>query len=72
MTGYVMAYGPCIGCRKLFGFNPHKVPSLPVNGVRQPVCRDCVERANPRRIKNGLPPIVPAADAYEAIEEGEL
>lgn len=31
-----------------------KVPSIRVNGVREPVCRSCVERVNPVREKNGL------------------
>jgi hypothetical protein len=53
-----------------------RVPSLPANvsptGTREPICRDCVERANPRRIANGLEPIKPHADAYEACPEEEL
>lgn len=72
MTGYVFVLGHCVSCRKPFAFNPHKVPSLPVDGVRYPVCRDCIELANPRRKANGLPEIVPLPGAYEAIEEGEL
>jgi hypothetical protein len=27
-------------------FNPYKVPSLAVNGTRQPLCRYCAERWN--------------------------
>jgi hypothetical protein len=42
------------------------------NDVRQPICRACVERVNPVRVKNGLEPIVPHADAYEPCEESEL
>jgi len=70
--GYAIVMAPCIGCGRVFGFNPLRVPSLPVNGDRKPICRDCVERVNPMRIKNGLEPIVPLPDAYEAVEESGL
>jgi hypothetical protein len=57
----------------LFSYNPMRVPSIrDLNGVRQPVCRDCVEQVNPMRQKNGLAPIVPAEDAYEPISEEEM
>lgn len=67
--GYAMAFGACINCKQPFGFNPHKVPSVRVNGLREPICRACVEQANPKRIANGLEPIVIEPDAYEAVEE---
>lgn len=66
--GYMMAMGPCIGCKALFSFNPNRVPSVTVGGKKEPICRNCVDRANPLRVKNGLEPIVPAPDAYEAEE----
>jgi len=72
MTGYVMAHSACIGCGRVFSYNPVRVPSLFVNGQREPVCRDCVERVNPGRIKNGLAPIVPHPEAYEPCDESEL
>jgi hypothetical protein len=70
--GCVFALGHCFACHKPFSFNPLRVPSIRVNGSREPVCRECVELANPRRIANGLPAIVPAPDAYEACDEDEL
>lgn len=70
--GVIYCHGACFGCGQLFSFNPHRVPSIPINGVREPICRDCVERVNPQRIKNGLQPIVIARDAYEPIDESEL
>lgn len=70
--GYAMAMGPCIGCGRLFSFNPVAVPSAVVDGVREPICRDCVERANPIRIAKGLEPIVIRPDAYEPVEENAL
>jgi hypothetical protein len=70
--GYVFATSPCIGCGTLFSYNPVRVPSLTWKGTREPICANCVERVNPRRIANGLPPIVPFDDAYEAVDEREL
>jgi hypothetical protein len=70
--GYVTAMGNCVVCRKLFSFNPMRVPAITIAGTKEPVCAECVELANPERIKNGLPPIIPAADAYDACDEGEL
>lgn len=72
MTGYVFAMAPCVGCKQIFSFNPVRVPSLTWNGTRQPICRACVDRINPKRIANGVPPIVPLPDAYAECEEGEL
>jgi len=70
--GYALAMSPCIGCNRVFSYNPVRVPSLTHGGTRRPICADCVERVNPMRAKNGLPLIVPLPDAYEACEEGEL
>lgn len=72
MTGYVMAHSACIGCGRVFAYNPMRVPSLFINGNREPVCRDCVHKVNPARVKNGLAPIVPHPDAYEPCPEEEL
>ena len=72
--GYAMAVGSCIGCGRTFSFNPVKVPSitLSIDGNREPICQDCVNLVNPKRIANGLEPIVPSPDAYDACDEGEL
>jgi hypothetical protein len=73
MTGYVTVMSPCIGCGRVFSYNPHRVPSSSaLTGEREPICRPCVDRLNVIRKAKGLEPIVPAADAYEAIEESEL
>lgn len=69
---YAICIGTCIGCRQLFGFNPHRVPSVLVEGVREPVCAECVARVNPLRRARGLAEIVPAADAYEPVEASAL
>jgi hypothetical protein len=70
--GYITAMSACVGCGRLFSYNPMRVPSVVINGSREPVCRTCVERANPNRIRNGLEPIVPFPDAYEPCDESEL
>jgi hypothetical protein len=73
MSGFVLAYGACIGCKRVFGFNPKRVPSCSgLTGKREPICQQCVERVNPIRIANGLEPIRPAPDAYDGCEENEL
>lgn len=61
----------CICCEQLFAFNPFLVPSIEVEGVLEPLCRACVTLANPRRVANGLAPIVVRPGAYDAIPEGD-
>lgn len=77
--GYVTLMAPCFFCGKIFGSNPHKVPSVKVrngvpdaNGIREPVCKACVERLNKKLAAEGRPGWTVTADAYEAIEESEL
>lgn len=72
--GYVLCHSACFGCGRLISYNPLRVPSIrdPKTGSKEPICLDCVNRVNPQRIKNGLEPIRPAPDAYQACEEGEL
>lgn len=70
--GFVMAMSPCVGCGRVFSFNPMLVPSMTHEGAKRPICLDCVERVNPMRIKNGLEPIVPLPGAYDAADECEL
>lgn len=72
MTGFVLAHGDCINCGRPFSFNPVWVPSVRVKGVRQPVCRACMEGENSRRKAAGQPLLAIHPDAYEACEEGEL
>lgn len=46
MSGGVFVVGPCIICRQAFSFNAETVPSMVVDGVRQPVCEPCVPDVN--------------------------
>jgi hypothetical protein len=70
--GYAICIGTCMGCGRTFRFNPNRVPSIRINGVREPVCRQCVERANHHAREKGEPEFVIPANAYEAIDESEL
>ena len=66
MSDAVMfCFGACYTCRRPFSFAPTKVPSVRINGVKQPICKRCVDEVNPKRIANGLDPIVPLPGAYE-------
>lgn len=69
--GYILAMGTCYNCGEVFSFNPDKVPSLRVEGVRQPICKTCIDTANIIRKEKGLPPLTYAADAYSFASEGE-
>lgn len=70
--GFVQAYSPCAACGIAFFYNPMRVPSIVVNGERQPICRQCIDRINPVRLAKGLPPLEPLAGAYDAAEESEM
>ena len=71
MPGYVWIFGPCFGCGQLFTYSPTRVPSIRHRGERFAVCQNCVDLVNPRRIRNGLDPIVPLPGAYEPTAEDE-
>jgi hypothetical protein len=66
--GWMFVMGNCVVCGNLFTFNADRVPSAVVNGRREPICRACVERANPLRKAKGLPEIVILPGAYDAEE----
>lgn len=70
--GYYQAMSACIGCSRIFTYNPMRVPSIRINGVREPICQSCVDRVNPKREANGLGPIVPLPGAYEPCDESEI
>jgi hypothetical protein len=69
---YVLVTSACFGCGKIFSYHPNKVPSIPIEGERRPICQACVALVNPKRIKNGLPPIVILPGAYEPADEDEV
>ena len=68
---YVYLTSACVACGRLISYNPARVPSLRVNGVREPVCRACVESAN-ARLEPGQAPFVIHPEAYEPLPEKEF
>jgi len=71
--GYVIAQGLCWVCGRPFAFNPMKVPSMrQEDGRKEPVCLDCMTKANLTRKKNGMAPLPIAPDAYSPINEEDL
>ena len=67
--GFAYMMGFCIACKLPISFNPHAVPSLMVNGTREPLCRMCATRWNEMHPENARP-IQP--NAYDPIPEEEL
>jgi hypothetical protein len=57
--------GVCIVCTNVFSFNPRYVPSVKLEGVNQPICRQCVEDLNLRRSLQGVNKVVISPHAYE-------
>jgi hypothetical protein len=74
MSGYVMAFGQCIGCGRYFGYNPLRVPSWvsPITNTREPICGTCMQRVNELRVEAGMEPHPIYPDAYDACGEDEL
>jgi hypothetical protein len=71
--GYALCLGSCVNCRRPISFNPVAVPSLVVNGSREPLCIDCYERWNEiHRTSKGLEKVPLHPDAYGACEDTEL
>jgi hypothetical protein len=70
---YVAIIGNCICCKRIFSYNPHRVPSTSaITGTKEPICSVCIDAINIKRIEQGLPLWPVFEDAYEAIDEGEL
>lgn len=70
---YAFVIGKCYGCGRMFTFNPIRVPSVrDERGVRQPICRACIEYVNQERKKIGKEPFTIPPDAYEPVREEEL
>jgi len=65
--GFCFVLGPCVRCQQPFTFNPLRVPSVRVDGQREPICAACVATVNPIRLARGLAPIVPLPGAYEPL-----
>lgn len=66
--GYMFVLGDCVRCHQRFTFNADAVPSVRINGEREPICRECFESLNRIRESRGEQRIALRADAYEAQE----
>lgn len=70
---FVFVVGQCVFCHRVMSFNPLRVPSIPINGKREPMCINCHTKANEIRVGKGLEPWPePFPDAYEAVDEREV
>lgn len=72
MGAYAILLVTCINCGKMFGCNPHLVPSIRIEGKKEPVCRECTEDYNRRREKEGLGTFPILEGAYEPLREEDL
>ena len=78
--GYAMATSACVFCKRIFSYNPMKVPSFraDANGLpdptasREPVCKSCMDAWNARRVANGLHELRIHPEAYLPCREEEL
>ena len=62
--GFMTGLGPCYVCGRVFTFSVERVPSMRVDGEREPVCQPCMVRVNRERKARGLPPHPVMAGAY--------
>lgn len=66
---YMIVHGYCCACQTFISFNPDYVPSLRVNGTKEPLCRGCYAHWNEmHRTSKGLEPIPLHPDAYQPLE----
>ncbi len=66
---FMFVVGQCVACGALITFNPHHVPSIRVNGSREPLCPACFARWNEiHRTSKGLEPLPLHPDAFEPEE----
>jgi hypothetical protein len=69
---FMFCMAHCFVCGEKMIFNPDLVPSLPADvsgtGEKEPVCKKCIDEANPKRKNLGLPPIEILPGAYDGQE----
>lgn len=72
MPGFVTGQGACCACGTPIVFNPHRVPSIRINGEKEPLCRSCFAQWNEiHRISKGLDPVPLDPEAYDPAQEGD-
>jgi len=68
--GYLTMLCDCCACGTLIQCNPDKVPSLRLNGKREPLCRACFGKWNEvHRTSKGLDPVALDPEAYSPLDE---
>jgi len=67
--GYAIMFGCCCACGTMISFNPSKVPSLRINGKREPLCEGCANKWNALHPEQARPI---QEGAYEPCDENEL
>lgn len=66
---FMIVHGECVACHRPLVFNPNFVPSIRVNGEREPLCEACFTRWNLiHRVSQGLEPLPLHPNAYEPEE----
>ena len=62
---FMIAYGECIACKRDIHFNPVHVPSIYVEGIREPLCVNCFDLWNEvHRVSKDLEPVSLHPRAY--------
>lgn len=64
----MMVMSACFGCGRLFTYNAERVPSIVMDGTREPICADCVAEANRLRAIYSFEPIRILPGAYDPEE----
>ena len=72
MAGFVAVMSACYLCHEPFSYHPNKVPSVRVNGKREPICETCIRMVNEARVARGLEPFPILPGAYEGGPEEEI
>lgn len=71
--GYFMLITSCYMCKRVFTCNPDKVPSVKIEGVKEPICESCVKWMQQRQREMGVPVWAdPLPGAYDAADEDEV
>ena len=70
---FVFMLGACGLCHQPFSFHPNKVPSMLIDGKKEPICLNCFNHAQASRKEHGLEPWpAPLPGAYEGDEEENI
>lgn len=66
----MIAMTMCHGCKKLFTFNPDRVPVVQFeDGESGPICKNCLELSNENLARQGMPLLYFLPGAYDPLEE---